>query len=328
MTDVTWRPSAAPLELQRRAQLLGSIRRYFEQQCVMEVETPMLSCAAATDLHIDSFGTRFLPAGGGRNQTRYLHTSPEFPMKRLLAAGSGDIYQICRVFRNGEVGGRHNPEFTLLEWYRLGMDQQQLMTDMTAMLASAIGFHELRRVSYRRLFEEHFGLNPHRASDAQLEQLVMDKVDPQLQDLSRNDCLDLLFSQRIEPQLGVAGDGVMAGVYVYDYPASMAALARIETEDGDTVARRFELFVDGLELANGYHELCDGKEQLRRFERDRAEREALGRREFPHDAHLLAALDAGLPDCAGVAIGLDRVLMLMAGTRDIADVLAFSFDRA
>ncbi|RRJ82327.1 EF-P lysine aminoacylase EpmA [Aestuariirhabdus litorea] len=328
MTDASWRPSAALPELKRRAQLLSQIRHYFEQQQVLEVETPMLSCAAVTDLNIDSFGTRFLPSGGGRNLTRYLHTSPEFPMKRLLAAGSGDIYQICRVFRNGEVGGRHNPEFTLLEWYRLGMDQQQLMTDMTGMLATAAGFRELRRVSYRRLFEDHFGINPHRVEEDQLRHLVADKVDPQLQGLSRNECLDLLFSQRIEPQLGVAGEGVLAGVYVYDYPASMAALARIEQEAGDWVARRFELFVDGLELANGYHELSDPEEQRQRFEADDRARADLGRREFPHDHRLLQALEAGLPDCAGVAIGLDRVLMLMAGTRRIADVLAFDFERA
>ncbi|MCL6415623.1 EF-P lysine aminoacylase GenX [Aestuariirhabdus sp. Z084] len=328
MTDTQWRPSGALPELQRRATLLRDIRRYFDQQQVMEVETPVLSRAAVTDLHIDSFSTRFLPTGGGRNQTRFLHTSPEFPMKRLLASGSGDIYQICRVFRNGEVGGRHNPEFTMLEWYRLGMDQQQLMDDMTAMLAVAANFSELRRVSYRRLFEEHFGINPHQASDEQLRQLVADKVDAQLTDLGRNDCLDLLFSQRIEPQLGVAGDAVLAGVYVYDYPASMAALARVEMESGEPVARRFELFVAGVELANGYHELCDAEEQRRRFQQDCIDRDTLGRREFPQDEAFLAALAAGLPDCAGVAIGLDRVLMLMAGTQRIADVLAFDFERA
>ncbi len=328
MSQVSWRPSAPLSSLQLRARLLADIRGYFSQQQVMEVETPLLSHAATTDLHIDSFSSQFLPIGGGEAQPCYLHTSPEYAMKRLLASGSGDIYQICRVFRNGEVGGRHNPEFTLLEWYRLGMDQHQLMDDMSALLERSIGFYEARRVSYRQLFEEHFGINPHHCETEQLLRLVHAGVDDQLQDLSRNDCLDLLFSHRIEPTLGAVSEGRLTGVYVYDYPASMAALARVEIEGGVKVARRFELFVEGLELANGYHELCDAKEQRARFLRDCDQREAYDRRRYPFDENLIDALEIGLPECAGVAIGLDRLLMLMANTTKISEVLAFDFNRA
>ncbi|WP_211827174.1 EF-P lysine aminoacylase EpmA [Kistimonas asteriae] len=324
-----WKPSASFSELRRRGELLRGIREYFHAEQVLEVETPMLSCAATVDPHIDSFSAEFCPVGTSARQTVYLHTSPEFPMKRLLAAGSEDIYYLGRVFRNGEAGGRHNPEFTMLEWYRLGIDHHALMDDVSALLASVTPFREVGRYSYQQLFEQHFEINPHTASDQALEKLVHEKVDASLQGLARNDWLDLLFSTVIEPELGGCENGQLEGVYVYDFPASMSALSRIMTDQaGQQVAARFELFINGVELANGYHELADGEEQDARFCNDQEERKSLGRPVYPYDQRMVNALKEGFPDCAGVAMGIDRLHMLMAETRQIADVLAFDFHRA
>ncbi|WP_422139470.1 EF-P lysine aminoacylase EpmA [Endozoicomonas sp. ALC020] len=329
MSSDNWKPSASISTLQERARLFARIRQYFDEQQVMEVDTPMLSASATVDLHIDSFVTSFLPIGGGSEQTCYLHTSPEFPMKRLLAAGSGDIYSLGRVFRNGEAGGRHNPEFTMLEYYRLGMDPHQLMDDMTSLLSSVTAFKEIERVSYGGIFQEKLGLNPHGATDEALSDLVKKHVDEALSGLERNDCLDLLFSKKIEPELGVGEAGELNGVYVYDYPASMAALAKLHTNDqGDRVAARFELFVNGVELANGYHELTHAEEQQMRFKTEQANRRELRRPVYPYDHHLVEGLRSGMPDCAGVAMGLDRLLMLMLNKKKIADVVAFDFFRA
>ncbi|WP_062260477.1 EF-P lysine aminoacylase EpmA [Endozoicomonas arenosclerae] len=329
MSSDNWKPSASISTLKQRADLFGRIRQYFDEQNVMEVDTPMLSASATVDLHIDSFVTTFLPIGGGKEQSCYLHTSPEFPMKRLLAAGSGDIYSLGRVFRNGEAGGRHNPEFTMLEYYRVGMNQHQLMDDMSELLSSVADFKELARVSYGHLFQEYFGINPHLASDEELARLVREKVDSSLDGLERNDCLDLLFSNEIEPGLGKSDSKQLNGVYVYDYPASMAALARLHTnEGGEQVAARFELFINGVELANGYHELTNAQEQHSRFQAEQDKRRELGRPVYPYDQRLVEGLKSGMPDCAGVAMGLDRLLMLMLDKKKIADVIAFDFSRA
>lgn len=329
MSDDVWRPSASMLALRERAQLLRKIRGYFDARGVMEVETPMLSQSATVDAYIDSFATEFTPIGQGVSRFCYLHTSPEFAMKRLLAAGSGDIYSLGRVFRNGEAGGRHNPEFTMLEWYRVGMDDQRLMDDVSDLLSSVCQFKEVRRCNYGELFAEHLGLNPYTASDEELIQMVGDKVDARLLELDRNDCLDLLFSRFVEPNLGSVNSSVLEGYFVYDFPATMSALARLATnQDGHPVAARFELFVNGVELANGYHELLDPTEQRGRFEEAQRMRQERGYDVYPYDSHMVAALAHGMPDCAGVAMGIDRLLMLMLGTRNIADVLAFDFHRA
>ncbi|WP_252177616.1 EF-P lysine aminoacylase EpmA [Endozoicomonas sp. 4G] len=329
MSSDNWKPSASMSTLQERARLFSRIRHYFDEQQVMEVDTPMLSASATVDLHIDSFVTTFLPIGGGSEKSCYLHTSPEFPMKRLLAAGSGDIYSLGRVFRNGEAGGRHNPEFTMLEYYRLGMDQHQLMDDMTLLLSSVAAFKEMGRVSYGDVFQKKLGLNPHTASDEVLSALVKKHVDKGLSGLERNDCLDALFSKMIEPELGVSEGGALNGVYVYDYPASMAALARLHSNSqGDQVAARFELFINGVELANGYHELTHGEEQQARFKAEQTKRKEQGRPVYPYDHNLVEGLRSGMPDCAGVAMGLDRLLMLMLNKKQIADVIAFDFFRA
>lgn len=324
-----WQPSASLDNIKRRANLLKGIREYFVKEHVTEVETPCLSQSAVTDIHLDSFVTHFTPIGELEGQAFFLHTSPEFHMKRLIAAYHEDIYQICHVFRNGEAGGRHNPEFTMLEWYRIGVDHHQLMDDITALLSSIVDFTELRRVSYQQLFEEHLGINPHRTATQKLEKLVHAKIDDHLSGLERNSLLELLFTHYIEPSLGWAAEGKLAGVYVYDFPASMAALARVGADvDNQQVASRFELFINGVELANGYHELVDGIEQAKRFKHDQVKRKELGYPKHSHDEHLLSALAEGLPDCSGVALGVDRLLMLMTGTQEIADVIAFDFERA
>ena len=324
-----WKPSASMMALRERANLLRSVRQYFDRTGAMVVETPMLSSNATVDVYINSFSTEFEPIGGGGLQTYYLHTSPEFPMKRLLAAGSGDIYSLGRVFRNGEAGGRHNPEFTMLEWYRIGMDQQRMMDDVSSLLSLICQFTEVRRCSYGELFEEHLSINPYAATDSELDQLVQSKVDAGLTGLERNDCLDLLFSKHIEPTLGATNNGVLEGVFVYDYPETMSALARLRTnEQGEQVAARFELFVNGVELANGYHELLDAEEQEKRFKAEQDKRRGRGFDIFPYDKRMIGALEHGMPDCAGVAMGVDRLLMLMMNTKNISEVIAFDFIRA
>lgn len=329
MSQNQWQPTASHESLRQRGEILRGIRNYFYGQNVLEVETPMLSRCATVDPHIDSFQATFCPLGTDIRETLYLHTSPEFPMKRLLSAGSGDIYYLGRVFRNGEAGGRHNPEFTMLEWYRLGVDHHQLMNDVTSLISAVSPFEEEGRFTYKELFEKQLGIDPHEAADEELMALTQQHVDKGLSDLARNDYLDLLFSTCIEPELGESSKGGLKGVYVYDYPASMSALARLRTnEEGQKVAARFELFIGGFEVANGYHELADGSEQKARFEHSQKEREQLGLPVYPYDQNLVNALKSGFPDCAGVAMGIDRLHMLIAGTRDIKDVIPFDFFRA
>lgn len=329
MSADNWQPSASMDTLKKRAALLRLIRCYFDQQGVMEVETPMLSVAATVDAYIDSFQCNYNPVGAGAGQRCYLHTSPEFAMKRLLAAGSGDIYALERVFRNGEAGGRHNPEFTLLEWYRVGQDLSALMDDVNDLLTAVSPFVQVRRCSYQELFEQQLGINPHTASVDELRALVSERVDGQLSGLDSADCLDLLFSSLIEPTLGHRQASSLEGVFVYDYPVALSALARLRQNDsGHQVAARFELYVNGMELANGYHELLDAQEQQERFQAQQRKRQAQGLPVYPFDRNLLAALSHGLPDCSGVALGVDRLLMLMLKSQQIADVIAFDFSRA
>jgi len=245
-------------------------------------------------------------------------------MKRLLAAGSGAIYQICKSFRQGESGNRHNPEFTMLEWYRPGFDHFQLMAEIAELLISLLGERPVRQLSYRSAFAQVLAIDPHLADVSALSALAEQHTGYQADDESRDTLLDLLMSQVIEPQLG---RGELT--FIYDYPASQCALAKVKIDAQDAaVAERFELYVDGIELANGYHELTDAQEQQRRFDADLAERKRRGLPELPTDQKLVAALQSGMPDCAGVAMGLDRLLMLMAGTDSIRDVIAFPVDRA
>ena len=319
-------PSASFDTLRLRARLNTALRGFFAERGVPEVETPMLSRAGNTDPNVASFETGFSGHVSAGPRTRWLRTSPEFPLKRLLAAGFGDCYELGRVFRDGEAGGRHNPEFTMLEWYRVGWDQYQLADETVALVQGALALVDRRsdvvQTTYRALYRDALGLDPMTAADAELQAALGDvQIDPE--GLTRDDWLDLLMTHRIQP-----ANPAERILVVHDYPASQCMLARIAERDGVPVAERFELYLGALELANGYHELADGAEQRARFERDYAVRRARGSDLPAIDDALLAALDAGFPDCAGVALGVDRLLMAMLGTGRIADVVAFDFARA
>ncbi|MHB8912077.1 MAG: EF-P lysine aminoacylase EpmA [Lysobacter sp.] len=324
-----WQPTASFDVLRLRAALNARIRRFFAERNVTEVETPVLSVAGNTDPNIASFSLQFSGRTDGAPRTRWLRTSPEYPLKRLLAAGFGDCYELGRVFRDGEAGGRHNPEFTMLEWYRLGYDHRALIREAATLVDAALALvgrtAGLVEIGYHDLYRQWLGIDPYTASELELRQALGDVViDPC--GLTRDDWLDLLMTHRLQPSFPV--DQLLA---IYDYPASQCALARVRgsdnTRDGVAVAERFELYLGPLEIANGYHELADADEQARRFDNDRDVRARRGAAAPPHDAHLLAALAAGFPDCAGVAMGVDRLLMAMLGSERIADVLAFDFSR-
>ncbi len=300
--------------------MYGAIRSYFAEQNVLEVDTPILSRAATVDPNIDSFG-----ASGDT----WLQTSPEFPMKRLVAGGSGAIYQIARVFRFEEAGRLHNPEFTLLEWYRPGWNYRDLMREVERVLCVAGSFGKsFESITYREAFLLHAGVDPFVSSNEVLEQACIAAFGPlpeppEPSATARRDfLLDLLMSAVVGPRLGAD-----VPQFLFDVPASQAALARVRPGP-PAIAERFELFWRGIELANGFSELIDADEQRRRFELDRMRRSERGQHAPPYDAHLIEALTAGMPACAGVAIGLDRLLMLMLELPHIGDALAFDFERA
>lgn len=316
-----WQPTAPLANLRRRAEIINGIRKFFAARDVLEVDTPSLSAAAVSDPHLFPFATDYVPEGGGAAQTLYLHTSPEYPMKRLLAADSGCIWQLCRVYRNGETGSRHNPEFSMLEWYRIGFDHHQLMDEVDDLVVSLLGTERSRRVTYAALFIEFLAVDIHTCGDAELVRLGRERCDFQ-GELDRDGWLNLLFSHCIEPQL-------QQPTMVYAFPASQAALAQVvEGDDRVPSAARFELFIRGMELANGYFELTDADEQARRFAADQQQREALNRPVLPVDELLLSGLQQGLPECAGVALGVDRLVMLALGATRIDEVIAFPLARA
>jgi len=318
----SWAPGADLARLRLRADLVRELRQWFIEAGVLEVDTPILSSAAATDPNLHSFEVR---ATGG---TWWLHTSPEFPMKRLLAAGSGDIYQICHVFREGEAGARHNPEFTMLEWYRLGLDMHAMMDDVESLLrtlcAGRCRLGPTQRVTYREIFLRTAGVDPFEADTSTLSAALESKgvPVPEESDAGREALLDLMLSTVVEPSLDP-----QCPVFVYHFPPWQAALARLRPGE-PTVAERFELFLGGMEIANGFHELADAGEQEARFEQDLAQRVEAGFGAPPMDRRLLEALEAGLPDCSGVAMGIDRLLMFLAGADTIGEVLAFDVSRA
>ncbi len=320
-----WRPAASFERLRLRADLLARIRSFFSDRGVLEVDTPALSRASGTDPALESFSTVY--NGPGLAGTKlYLHTSPEFSMKRLLAAGSGSIYQLCKVFRDGEFGTRHNPEFTLLEWYRTGFDDLDLMDEvehlLTAVLAGIAPPDSVHHWTYRDLFIEYAGIDPFTVSSGELRDLLLSRYDISCEALFSDDLdgwLDLVMTHVIEPRMG-------AGlIFVRDYPASQAALARLRPGT-PTVAARFEVYLNGIELANGFHELADAVEQRERFEKERARRRNDGLADVPIDERLLSALQSGLPDCAGVALGVDRLVMIASGAESLHEVIAFPLD--
>jgi elongation factor P--(R)-beta-lysine ligase len=315
-----WQPGAGRQSLVARAELLAGIRAFFAARGVMEVETPLLCSSGITDPAIEPL---IVERGLSIRAPRYLQTSPEYAMKRLLADGSGPIYQIARAFRDGEAGSRHNPEFSLLEWYRPDFDHHKLMAEVADLMCHCLGPRPWRKVSYRELFLDVLGLDPMLADSARVEALVRQHLDVGDMSGDRDLWLDLLMSHVIEPTLTGA-----QMVFVYDYPASQAALSRITSVDGVAVGQRFELYIDGVELANGYYELTDALEQRHRFEADNRRRAQLGQATRPVDGYLLAALASGMADCSGVALGVDRLLMLASGEQDIRRVLAFDWERS
>jgi lysyl-tRNA synthetase class 2 len=325
MIDSAWRPAASVEVLHGRAAMLARIRAYFAAQDVREVQTPVLSAAAVSDPLIESIAAT--PARGPR---LFLQTSPEYPMKRLLAAGFGDCYQVCPVFRDGESGRLHNPEFTMIEWYRLDFRVAEMQHDVDRLLRVACAevrdFAPMQSITYRDAIREEAGIDCRTANPAEIRAALSGRgiETADAGNWDRDDWLDLLMGAVVGPSLGHD-----APTFVEDYPASQAALARLRADgDGTVVADRFELYVDGLELANGFHELGDAAEQRRRFERDQAARGAHGQARNPLDENLLAALAHGLPDCAGVALGFDRLVMAAWRLPSLDAAMAFPASRA
>jgi len=323
-----WRPRATRARLVQRAALLARTREFFAARGVLEVDTPMVVNAPVSDVHIHSAAVQLAAAADVQRTPRrhYLHTSPEYAMKRLLAAGSGDIYQICHVVRGFECSRLHNPEFTLIEWYRLGFTLEALMDEVEALVRALLGAsaatRTAERLSYREAFRRELGLDPFSAAAAELARAAEPLGFHGDAHTPRDTWLELLMAGCIGPRLGSN-----ALTFVHGYPASQAALARLDPREPRT-ALRFELYCEGVELANGFHELAAPAEQRARFARDNAERARRGLPMAPLDERLLAALGAGLPDCAGVALGFDRTLMLATGAAEIEEVLAFPTDHA
>jgi lysyl-tRNA synthetase class 2 len=328
-----WRPSASPERLRQRAALLQRARDFFAVRALTEVDTPVVVNAPVSDVHIDSATVRLsaAPAARAAAPPLYLHTSPEYAMKRLLAAGSGDIYQICHVVRGFECGRLHNPEFTLIEWYRIGFSLTGLMDEVEALVRALLGARApatSERISYRDAFLRELGLDPLNAPETALAQAAQPlalggaaATSATAGGMSRDDWLELLMGSIVGPRLGRG-----TFTFVHSYPASQAALARLDPAD-PRVARRFELYCAGIELANGFHELASAAEQRARFEADNVQRRRLGLPVSPLDERLLAALTE-LPDCAGVALGFDRTLMLAVAAASLEEVLPFPTARA
>jgi lysyl-tRNA synthetase class 2 len=319
-----WQPSCSIELLQKRARMLNCIRAFFLERNVLEVETPLLSHACGTEPQLDFFTTIFEFA---KPEKLFLQTSPEFAMKRLLAAGSGSIYQICKAFRNNEVGRFHNPEFTILEWYRVDFDLNDLMDEVEALFAelSEYKFESPKRIFYAEIFEHYTGLN---ALVFSFETYSAFAIQHEIQEVitfcGKNHAiwLDYLFSFFVQPHLGENGLCL-----IYGYPACQSALARLN-QDNSLVADRFEVFLNGIELGNGFYELSDSIEQNRRFNNEIQLREREDLPKVVKDKRLLAALKSGLPDCSGIAIGLDRLLMILVEAETISDVLSFDIERA
>lgn len=313
---MSWRPSASMDALRLRANTFAHIRRYFSDRQVMEVDAPALSRATGTDINLSQFITQ---------EGYALHTSPEFPMKRLLAANSGDIYQLAHVFRQDEVGNRHNPEFMMLEWYRCEWDEWQLMSEVAELIQSLQPNQpiEVTHLSYEEAFERACLPNPFSSSTDLLQHTAVKHLQADAQNWTRDECLDALMALKVETSLPV--DRLC---FVHSYPRSQAALAQYGHYNDQPVARRFELYWQGMELANGYFELTDSAEQRRRFNLDAEQRKQLNLETPIIDESFLGALEHGMPSCSGVALGVDRLIMIIGQYQSIADVLPFEFNRS
>ncbi len=314
--DNNWRPTAQLLALQARAEFYRTIREFFAAREVLEVETPLMAARGVTDPYIQAFGV----------DDKYLQTSPEYAMKRLLSAGCGSIYQICKAFRREEAGNFHNPEFTMLEWYRLGFDHLQLMDEVDSLMQALLHCAPAQRISYQDLFSKFLDINPHEVNIERLQSCAVQHginlTATAAANLTVTDWLQLLMSHIIEPQLTGAEPWI-----IYDFPAAQAALAKI-IPGKYPVAARFEIYMQGIELANGYYELQDAKEQEKRFAADNAIRSEQKIHQMQPDERLVSALTVGFPECAGIALGIDRLLMLKLQTKSIAEVLTFTIENA
>lgn len=322
---VQWKPTAKVETLRERAKLIKKIREFFYERNVLEVDTPTLCSASVTDPHIESFITNYV--SHGETKDFFLQTSPESALKRLLAAGIGDVYQIAHAYRNSEFGQKHNPEFTMLEWYRVDKDYMYLLEEVDVFLQYILKTETATIISYKELFRQILDINPLKSTFYQLEELVIEKnilKKEQLIGFNKKDLLDIIFSHLIEPKIGL--DKPIA---VYDFPEELSAMSTIKTVDGDSkVAMRFEFYYKGYELANGYNELRDADEQLERFKLDIEQRKDNNLLIPKIDYKLISALEHGLPKCTGVAIGLDRIVMLALNCKNIKDVIAFPIDIA
>ncbi len=324
-TSTDWRPGASPDVLRLRAGLLARIRTFFADRQVMEVETPLLAAAGVTDPHLGNLCTEYRLAGQSTPAKLYLQTSPEYAMKRLLAAGAGPIYQISRAFRSGESGQLHNPEFTLLEWYHPDFDMHDLMEEIEDLLTWLLQTDYCDRTTYADTFKKYAKFDPLTISDDDLRKTVqrLGLSTAAAEKWDRDTCLNWVLSGIVAPNLGLERP-----LFLCHFPASQAALACIIPGEDPPVAARFELFINSIEIANGFEELLDAREQRQRFEADNKAREARGLEVMPLDERLLAALKHGLPPCSGVALGFDRLVMLATRSRSIDEVMAFDISRA
>jgi lysyl-tRNA synthetase class 2 len=318
-----WQPTATKKVLIKRARILKKIRAFFDQRQLMEVETPILSQAALTDPHLDSIRCT---TGEIMKEKKYLHTSPEFPMKRLLATNMGAIYQICKVFRDGERGKLHNPEFTMLEWYQPGYSYKQLIDEVDELFIHIVGeyqkLNKTEHITYQQAFKKYANLDPYTASIVELKNCANKSGIHIDCELTRNEWLDIILTHQVEPNLGQG-----RATFLIDYPADQAALARLKP-DNPNVAERFELYFKGVELANGFGELVDPKEQSQRFAVENHQRNQLNKPEMPIDKNFLEALKSGMPASSGVAVGVDRLVMVALGRESLQEVIAFPFERS
>lgn len=321
-----WRPTADWSVLVKRAELMQQIRQFFRERCVTEVDTQLLSQFGVTDCHLNNLTTEFKYPLSSGNKTLYLQTSPEYAMKRILAAYGKDIYQLSHVVRDDEIGHFHNPEFTLIEWYRVGYDDNQLIAEVSELLTELCGAPATKVITYQQSFINYLGLDPLTTDGiAKIKQQLIEQPalsEWMLEETDDDTILQVAFSEFIEsrfpPEIPVC---------VIEFPQSQAALAKIDQHD-PRVARRFEFYYQGVELANGYHELSDPLEQRARFHKDNQFRKQRGLSTQPEDTRLLAALESGLPDCAGVALGFDRLLMIICAAKSINEVLPFPIETA
>lgn len=327
INSANWQPTAPIDLLLKRAKIIKKVRDFFADRCILEVETPILSQAAVTDRHLSSFETIFSKPGIvdlQQGQKLSLITSPEYHMKRLIADGSGPIFQICKCFRNQEEISRyHNPEFTMLEWYRIQFDMMQMINEVDDLFQLVLDSEPAEHISYQSAFIKYINIDPFDTSREQLTEAIEGlELGFDTKDVDIDTLLQVLFTFGIEPKIGQNKPTV-----VYHFPASQAALAEICCEDHRT-AKRFEFYYQGVELANGFKELVNAKEQRARFERDNQERLANGIPAQVIDEYLLAAMEAGLPECSGVAVGLDRLIMLALKQPTISQVMSFNLENA